>query len=112
MSRADCIRELLTNKNPMQIMQVFDTVTKTVLDSFERDRSESRIVLLSQISPTTAEVKRRTELCYDWFLRLRNDCHYSTRKALDYLPRALRSELDGIVFEPPPATNSWGSGVK
>lgn len=109
-SKTDIVRELV-GADPAKLMQVFDSITRAVARSFEDDRQNSGIILLSGLNPSEAEIKRRTEICYDWFVRLRGDCSYSTRKALDYLPKALRTTLDGAIFEPPPATNSWGSRV-
>lgn len=108
-TKTDILREL-AGEDPKKLRIILDRITAAVAETFKEDRTRSGIVLLSQISPSQAEVKRRTNLAYDWFIRLRADCHYSTRKALDYLPRAIRAELDGESWEPPPAETSWGFG--
>lgn len=59
---------------------------------------------------TRAEATRRAKIVYDWFMVMRQDCHYSTQKALDLLPHALRATLDGNDWEPPPAERGWSPG--
>lgn len=108
-TKTDIVREL-TGEDPKKLRIILDRIVAAVVETFREDRQRSGIILLSDLSPTEAEKKRRTDLAYDWFIRLRADCHYSTRKALDYLPRALRAELDGESWEPPPAEASWGGG--
>ena len=69
-------------------------VTKSFQDaigcSFDDDRSRV----------TQAEIKRRFEICCKIFENLCGDLKWSTAKALDFIPRYLRNELDGIPYTP------------
>lgn len=59
---------------------------------------------------TKAEAKRRTEICARWLLELRKDLGWSLPRILDELPRALRCDLDGIVYTPSrEGRHSWGA---
>jgi len=106
MEKTDVLREL-ANGDPERVRQIVTRITRVVAETFEEDRRRSAIVLLRGVSPTDAEVKRRTDLAYDWFIRLRTEAGYSSTKALDLLPRAVRAELDGESWEPPPAERGW-----
>lgn len=64
----------------------------------------------SRIDPTMREIRRRNLMACNWFVSLRKDLGYSTPKALDMLPKALRSSLNGEGWEPPPAEESWTVG--
>ena len=63
---------------------------RMVFDSFQDDQSR----------PTTNEIERRMWICINTFKMLRGDLHYSTERALDSIPVALRAKLDGIPWEP------------
>lgn len=56
---------------------------------------------------TQAEERRRGMILMRWFRTMCGDLGYSTQKALDLLPRALRTELDGGNYEPPPYNRLW-----
>jgi len=60
---------------------------------------------------TQHEVRRRTNILCKWFGILRNECSYSTSRALDTLPLALRTELNGGDFEPPKAEGSYSQAA-
>lgn len=79
-------------------------VVTVVKDSFTDDHGIQQLIV---VPVTPHEVRRRVDLCYDWFMKLCGDLSYSTNKALDFLPRCLRSSLDGDGWEPPPAERSW-----
>lgn len=53
---------------------------------------------------TRAEVKRRFEILEGVARKLRGDLGWSWPRILDELPRALRSRLDGIPWEPSTST--------
>ncbi len=59
--------------------------------------------------PGRVEIKHRTEILYRWFTVMRAEVGYSTHRALDMLPEALRTELDGGSWEPPPVEKGWGA---
>lgn len=102
--KAELLRELVKDQATWQ--RVLTSITRTVQRSFHEDRSRRSIVLLCEV-PSDAEIKHRTNICYDWFCTLRADCGYSTERALDALHKALRATLDGVVWEPPPALRGW-----
>lgn len=57
---------------------------------------------------TDAEVRRRTNILYDWFLQLRCDLGFGTDHALDTLPFALRATLDDDqTWVPPLPERTW-----
>lgn len=56
---------------------------------------------------TSAERRRRFAILTRWYGILTVDCRYSPQHALDELPRALRAELDGTPYTPPPANRLW-----
>jgi len=103
-TKEEFLRDLV--KDEWTLRKVCACIERIIKASFAADRA-SRIVLLVTANPTEAEVKRRTNICYDWFARLRVDLHYSTERALDTLPRALRATLDGEAWDPPPAERAW-----
>ena len=53
---------------------------------------------------TTAEVRRRFEICERLLRQLRGDLGWGLHRALDHLPGYLRCELDGEPWEPDPRT--------
>lgn len=56
---------------------------------------------------TQAEERRRGMIMMRWFRVMRCDLGYSVQKALDLIPKALRTELDGGTYEPPPKNRLW-----
>lgn len=56
---------------------------------------------------TLAERRRRFKILVKWYGILTVDCRYSPQHAVDELPRALRAELDGTPYAPPPANRLW-----
>jgi hypothetical protein len=98
-TKQDAVLEIAKNKQ--QAQRVFLAITKVVETSFSQD-----LIIRPQV--TQDEIKRRANLCYDWFLVMRTDLGYSTSKALSMLPKALRCSLDGTPFEPGPADRSYG----
>lgn len=93
---------------PEQFKRLTAAILICVKESFDQDRTRSSLVLLRAQAPTANEVRRRTDLVYTWFFRLRGELRYSFEHAVDTLPRALRHELDSDDWTPPPADKSWG----
>lgn len=56
---------------------------------------------------TEAERRRRFAILSKWYEILTGDCRFSPQHAVDELPRALRAELDGTPYAPPPASRLW-----
>lgn len=83
-------------KNPAQLERVARGVTAIVTNSFV-DRP---------CMATTAEIKRRGNICIELFKELRRDCGFSVERCLDVIPGALRAKIDGSMWEPPTG-NTW-----
>jgi len=103
------LREFTNNGRNLQRLTI--AITICVRDSFKEDLRRASLVTPRMLNPTTSDIRDRTLLCYDWFIRLRGDLSYGFEKAVDTLPRALRHELDGDDWTPPPADKSWGVRV-
>jgi len=106
--------EVLANmlQNKAQFQFVLRAFVQIVADSFKTDqnRLHSETILLSPAyNPTRAEIKARTDMCYDLFMAMRHDLHWSTQRSLDTLPVALRTELDGGKWEPQTNRQAWGA---
>jgi hypothetical protein len=74
-------------------------IMRALARSFKEDASRTDGLLTTH---TESEEKRRSRILFEWFRRLRGDLGYSVSSAIDELPRALRAELDGTPYEPPP----------
>jgi hypothetical protein len=82
------LAQLVTD--PIQFHRVAGSITAIVERSFTEDGSRQ----------TQNEARRRGEICLSIFSQLRGDLGWSTTRALDHLPRYLRSELDGQPWKP------------
>lgn len=105
--------EVLANmlQDPAKIQRVLQAFVQIVAGSFKTDQdrlSSDTIVLSPAYNPTQREIKERTRMCYDLFMAMRYDLHWSTTRSLDMLPTALRTELDGGKWEPQTDRQSWG----
>jgi len=60
---------------------------------------------------TPTERHHRRKICTKWFRIMRGDLHWSLEKVYDFLPLALRNELDGVPWEPPKNISSWAPSV-
>lgn len=105
--------EVLQNmlQSPAQYQAVLRAFIKIVADSFltDRNRVQSDLIVLSKVhDPTKAEIKHRTDMCYDLFMVMRHDLHWSTQRSLDELPHALRTKLDGGDWTPQTDRQAWG----
>lgn len=82
-------------------------IESTIWASFkvdaERRVKESGLILLTKraVRPTEAQIKERFNICAKWFGIFRGDLKWSVQRAVDHLPDALRTELDGGQYEPP-----------
>lgn len=56
---------------------------------------------------TQHETRRRFKILERWFRELRAGHGWSVASILDALPKALRAELNGQVWEPPPVPRVW-----
>ena len=83
-------------------VQLIQHLSKTILQSFNEEKARGERTVSS-----TSEVRRRTNIYIKWLRILRADIGYSLDRTLDLLPTALRKELDGIAWEPPPKDTLW-----
>lgn len=96
--------------DPVQMRQVELVVTRTVANSFHEDARKGGGLqgrIKGELRATDAEIRRRAGIAWDWFVAMRAECGYSTIRALDFLPQALRAELDGVPWLPPPPERAW-----
>jgi hypothetical protein len=56
---------------------------------------------------TEFERRRRFKILAGWYQILTHEHRYSPQHAVDEIPRALRAELDGTPYAPPPANRLW-----
>lgn len=56
---------------------------------------------------TDTERRRRFKILAHWYQILTGDCRFSPQHAVDEIPRALRAQLDGTPYAPPPANRLW-----
>ncbi len=82
---------------------VFTGISKAISLSLEHDKKEHPLSFVA----TDATIRERFAICEKWFRIMRGDCGYSVDRAVDYLPVALRTELDGGSFEPPKTGTGW-----
>lgn len=84
--------------DPKLRLQVLLGIERAIEDSFREDarRDERRV----KVPRTEREEKRRISICLDLFERLRGDCGWSVDRIVDVMSTALRTELDGTVYEP------------
>ena len=93
-------------KDPSTAVRVMKAICKAIGDSFAEDQRRLGKSFREKIQ-TEAEVKRRADICGKWFRILRAECGYSTSRAISTFDEALRTELDGGVFEPPKADGMY-----
>lgn len=104
-SRTRAMQELLTKE---QFTRVSQSIMVTVAQSFIEEQTRLVQIPGSVKQPTRNEIKHRTDIVMNWFLVMRNEIGFSTARALDMLSEALRTELDGGNWTPPPVERAWG----
>ncbi len=73
-----------------QVGHVTAAIERTISRSFAEDRSRA----------TADEIRRRFAICERFVRRLRGDLGWSLARVADALPHCLRSELDGVPWDP------------
>lgn len=90
---------------PEDMHRVFFTIRAAIMHSFAVDaQRDGKVPTITQ-----NELKHRFKICEAFFRHCRGDLGYSLEKTLDLMARALRSELDGVSFDPgsDSNTNLW-----
>jgi hypothetical protein len=106
-SKQELLESIIEKKELPRIFKAFTDAVKTSFDT-DKGRVQSQILTLAS-NPTQAEIRDRTNMCYDLFMVMRGDMKYSITRTLDMLPKALRVKLDTGHWEPPPTEcGSWG----
>lgn len=83
-------------------------INRVIARSFREERLRGDRPVVSD-----REVRRRTEIAWKWFRIMRFDCGYTADRTADFLPVAVRKDLDGVAFEPPAKERSWSpDGLK
>ncbi len=98
-TNAVTVNDLLNS--PMDRETVAHALDEALKKSFLEDAMRSGAEFARRIQ-TQVEVKHRSKILCQWFIRMRGDLGYSLSQTLGSMTRALRAELDGIKFEPPP----------
>ena len=73
-----------------QVARVMLAIERAIADSFCTDGAR----------PTGDEIRRRFAICERLVRELRGDLGWGLQRVLDHLPGYLRSELDGVRWEP------------
>jgi hypothetical protein len=92
--------------NPEQYEATVRRMMMILAGSFRTDQQRTGKGYRSK-AVTEHEKRRRMTILIKWFRLMRSESGYSLQRTLDELPRALRTELDGRVFEPPPKNRLW-----
>jgi hypothetical protein len=90
---------------PQDFQAAATGIARVLAGSFAEDARRADGPVLTH---TDAEERRRARLLFEWFRRFRGDLGYSLSMTLAELPRALRAELDGTHYEPPPKGRTRG----
>jgi hypothetical protein len=82
--------------SPADFERVVSSLEHTIMASFEID------FRLTGMQPrvTDKEVKRRFDICEQWFRTMRMECGFGLTRTLDVMPRALAATLLGQSFDP------------
>lgn len=83
-----------------KIPQVVAGIEAAVIASFAVDADRSNIVMASGRRITSAEMKRRVEMCAEMFREVRGELKWSVARITDHLPDMLRKRLDGEEWRP------------
>lgn len=83
--------------NKAELQQVYDKIHELVFRSYIEDKERDP---LAGNHNTKQETRRRVYICVAWFQYARRELGYGLVKTLDLMGKALRSELDGIEFDP------------
>lgn len=91
---------------PSVLRKVEAGFTRALTDAYREDAKRNGQAFADRIN-TESERRRRFAICAKWYEIFTNECQFSPLRAVDELPRALRAELDGTPYAPPPANRLW-----
>lgn len=91
-----------------QVGKVTLGIERAVSLSFKEDTGRLSILVVGRVFRISkAEMKHRADICVKIFRILRGDLKWGVERAIDYLPRFLRSELDGVDWKPDARLALW-----
>lgn len=101
---ADAISQ--ATRAEMTLPELLAAINKAIAQSFREERVRGDVPVVSDRT-----LRERAEMCWKWFRIMRFDCGYTADRAADFLPLALRKQLDGQAWEPPPKDRAWSPSV-
>jgi hypothetical protein len=96
------------SRDPARMRATMARFERILEASFAFDAQRDGTDFAARIN-TAAEHRRRAQILAKWFRTLRSLGH-SVERSLDDLSRALRCELDGMDYQPPPKGRVWLPG--
>lgn len=87
----------LANESPAAVGKLTKGIMSAITRSFREDKSRQ----------TQDEIRRRGHLCVGIARELRHDLKWSVDRIVDEMPKALRSKLDGIPWDPSKVRALW-----
>lgn len=98
----------LANGNRATAYRVMRLFERTLERSFDEDEDRHGKAFRQKVQ-TQAELKRRADIMARWFRTMRGELGFSVSQVEAELHRALRSDLDGVGYEPPRAGRLYGA---
>jgi hypothetical protein len=95
-------------RDPARLRATMARFERILEASFAFDAQRDGTDFAARIN-TAAERRRRAAILAKWFRALRGLGH-SVERSIDDLSRALRCELDGDAYQPPPKNRVWLPG--
>lgn len=83
---------------PSDMNRVCESIYNTAKNSF-------RVSISKQV--TQKEFERRVQILMRWFRIFRADLGFTISQSLSELENALKCELEGNVYQPPPKNRLW-----
>ncbi len=87
----------LANESPAAVGKLTKGIMSAIDRSFREDKSRA----------TQDEIRRRGHICVGIARALRHELKWSVDRIVDELPKALRSKLDGIPWDPSKLRAMW-----
>lgn len=103
---SDCSDIPFVDLTPMQRKGVELRIESILRESFVTDENRKGKEFRRRVQ-TQHEIRSRGEIVIRWLRIMRKEHGYSMQQAIDLVPRALRTELDGGIYTPPPKNRLW-----